>query len=215
MRAVNLLPNDAATQGRKPPPVPVIVACVGVVLISALLAVMYLGASGTVASKKKQLAQAQAAFAALPTPPAPPAIIGQLPTEKQQRVSALANVLGQRIAWDRLLRELSQVVPSDVWLLNIDAKSPAYAPPVTGPAALSQLPDGFILTGCTYSQDSVARFLARLELIPDLGDMTLGKSESQGDGGGSGSGGGSTGCPKRMFAFSLQGNVRAAGAAAS
>jgi len=213
MRAVNLLPNDATTQGRKPPPVPVIVACVGAVLISALLAVMYLSASGNVAAKKRELAQAQATFAALPTPPAPPAIIGQLPTQKAQRVSALANVLGQRIAWDRVLRELSQVLPSDVWLLNIDAASPAYQPPTTGAAALTQLPNGFIVTGCTYSQDSVARFLSRLDLIPDLSDMTLGKSESQGADGGSA--GGSTGCPKGMFNFSLQGNVRPAGAASS
>ena len=213
MRAVNLLPNDASAQGRKPPPVPVIVLCVGVVLVSALLAVMYLGASGTVASKNKQLAEAQAAFAALPTPPAPPAIIGQLPTQKQQRVSAVANVLGQRIAWDRLLRELSQVVPNDVWLGHVDAKSPAYAPPTTGSAALAQLPEGFTLDGCTYSQDSVARFLARLDVVPDLSDMTLGKSESQSSDGGSG--GASTGCPKGMFSFTLQGNVRAAGTAAS
>jgi Tfp pilus assembly protein PilN len=213
MRAVNLLPKDAATQGRKAPPVPVIVGCVGVVLISALLAVMYLSASGTVATKKRDLAQAQAAFAALPTPPAPPSIIGQLPTQKSQRVSALANVLGQRVAWDRLLRELSQVVPSDVWLLNINAASPIYQPPVTGAAALSQLPSGFVVTGCTYSQDSVARFLARLDLISDLSDMTLGKSESQGTSGGSA--GGSTGCPAGMFSFSLQGNVRPAGAASS
>jgi Tfp pilus assembly protein PilN len=213
MRAVNLLPNDASTQGRKAPPVPVLVGCVGVVLISALLAVMYLSASGNVAAKKRELAQAQAAYAALPTPPAPPAIIGQLPTQKAQRVSALANVLGQRIAWDRVLRELSQVLPSDVWLLTIDAASPLYQPPVTGAAALSQLPTGFVVSGCTYSQDSVARFLARLDLIPDLSDMTLGKSESQGGDGGSG--GGSTGCPKGMFSFSLQGNVRPTGAASS
>jgi hypothetical protein len=72
------------------------------------------------------------------------------------------------------------------------------------------LPTGFVVTGCTYSQDSVARFLARLDVVPDLSDMTLGKSAS--DGGGSSGSGTSSICPQGMFTFTLQGNVRAAGA---
>jgi len=67
----------------------------------------------------------------------------------------------------------------------------------------------FMVTGCTYSQDSVARFLSRLSVVPDLSNMTLGKSESSDSGGGGGGGGQ---CPTGMFTFILQGAVRAAGA---
>ncbi|HEX7525175.1 MAG TPA: PilN domain-containing protein [Gaiellaceae bacterium] len=211
MRAVNLLPKDDAGQSRKGPPLPVIVGCIGLVLLSALLAVMYLSASGKVANEKKALQQAQTQYASIPTPPAPPAVVTSLPQEEQSRVTALAGALGQRVAWDRVLREVSQVLPSDVWLVTLDAQSPSFAPASTAPASTgvaTTLPTGFVVTGCTYSQDSVARFLARLDLVPDLSGMTLGRSQS----GGSASGAGASGCPAAMFTFTLQGTVRPSGA---
>jgi hypothetical protein len=60
--------------------------------------------------------------------------------------------------------------------------------------------------GCTYSHDSVARFLARLDVVPDLSNMTLSKSQK-------GTETADTGvCPKGMVAFGLTGAVRTAGA---
>jgi Tfp pilus assembly protein PilN len=184
----------------------VLAGCVGTVLVSALIAVMFLSASAGVASKQRALEQMQAQYNAIPAPPPPSPVVSQLPQQRQNRVTALASVLGQRIAWDRLLREVSQVVPSDVWLVTLNAQSPSLAPKTT-PATTAQAstPTGFTVTGCTYSQDSVARFLARLQVVPDLSSMTLGKSESAG----SAAGGGSAGtCPKGMFNFVLAGNVR-------
>jgi Tfp pilus assembly protein PilN len=107
------------------------------------------------------------------------------------------------------MREVSQVVPSDVWLVTLNALAPSLAP---ASAAATSATQGFSVMGCTYSQDSVARFLARLQVVPDLTGMTLGKSSS-GDTG-SGGGGGSASCPRGMFTFTLQGSVRTAGAAA-
>jgi Tfp pilus assembly protein PilN len=199
MRAINLLPRDAGADGRKAPPLPVLVACVGTVLVTALLAVLFLSGSSKVAHARLALQQAQAAYAQVPSPPPPSPVDAQLPQQRQTRVTALATVLGQRIAWDRLMREVSQVVPSDVWLLTLNAQSPTSSAPAS-PASAGTLPQGFILTGCTYSQDSVARFLARLDLVPDLRNMTLGNSS-----GGAAATGGS--CPKSMFTFTLQGDV--------
>jgi Tfp pilus assembly protein PilN len=209
VRAVNLLPGDEANQGRKVPPLPVLAGCVGTVLISALLAVMFLSASAGVAKKQRALEQIQAAYAAIPAPvPASP-VVAELPQQRQTRVTALATVLGQRVAWDRLLREVSQVVPSDVWLVTLNALAPSISPANTAtPAAGAEPQQSFMVTGCTYSQDSVARFLARLSVVPDLTNMTLGKSST--DTGGGGGGGGQ--CPTGMFTFTLQGGVRAAGA---
>jgi hypothetical protein len=70
MRAVNLLPRDA-TEGRKRPPMPVLAGCVGTVLVTALLAVLFLSASSSVAQQRRALLDAQAQFAAIPAPPAP------------------------------------------------------------------------------------------------------------------------------------------------
>ena len=211
MRAVNLLPRDQADQGTKVPPLPVLAGCVGTVLISALLAMMYLSASAVVAKKQQALEQIQAEYTAMPAPAPPSPAVAELPTQRQTRVTALATVLGQRVAWDRLLREVSQVVPNDVWLVNLNALAPSISPAGTAAPAPGAAPaQGFMLIGCTYSQDSVARFLARLSVVPDLTSMTLGKSEASDSGGGGG--GGSGQCPRGMVTFTLQGAVRAAGA---
>jgi Tfp pilus assembly protein PilN len=217
MRAVNLLPSDATGDGRRTPPLPVLAGCVGVVLVTAVLALLFLSASSNVAKQRTALTQAQAEYAALPAPPPPSPVDSQLPQQRQTRVAALATALGQRVAWDRLLREISQVVPSDVWLLTLSAQAPALAG--AAPPAPGTPPTGFTLSGCTYSQDSVARFLARLDVVPDLSSMTLGKSSSSAAAGGSSTGGSgagaatdSGGCPSGMVTFTLSGNVRAAGA---
>jgi Tfp pilus assembly protein PilN len=122
-------------------------------------------------------------------------------------VLALSTALGQRVVWDRLLREVSQVVPSDVWIVTLNATAPvAGVAAATTPSAAA--PTGFTLSGCTFSQDSVARFLARLDVVPDLSAMTLGSS---------GTGAGATGaaCPGTMVSFTLIGNLQAAAGASS
>jgi Tfp pilus assembly protein PilN len=212
MRAVNLLPSDDAGDGRKVPTVPIIVGCVGSVLVTAVLAMMFLSASHKVATQREALAKVQAEYNAVPAPPPPSPLLKEFPQQRQTRVTALAGALGQRVVWDRLLREVSQVVPNDVWLVNLDAKSPMLVVKNArnAPAPGTTLPDGFVVTGCTYSQDSVARFLARLQLVPDLGEMTLGKSATDADGSAD-----ATVCPSGMFTFSLNGNVRVTSGAAS
>jgi Tfp pilus assembly protein PilN len=191
----------------------VLVGCVGTVLVTAVIAVLFLSASAGVAKKQRALDQSQAEYAAMPAPAAASPVIAQLPQQRQTRIAALATALGQRVAWDRLLREVSQVVPSDVWLLTLNALAPAVNSASTTAGPDKPLPQGFVVTGCTYSQASVARFLARLSVVPDLDSMTLGKSTSSSVAGGAGAAGAAAGgsCPAGMFTFTLQGNVRTAG----
>lgn len=215
MRAVNLLPRDDAAQGRgRLPAPPVLTACIGAVVMSAVLAAMFLSASGNVAKQQRALDDVRATYSAMPVPAAPSAAETALPALRATRVTALASALGQRVAWDRLLREVSQVVPSDVWLLTLDAQSPASVAATATTTTPGTVTQTFTVSGCTYSQDSVARFLARLAIVPDLSDMTLGKSEAGTDSGSAGSGAvGASTCPKGMYTFTLQGAVRGAGAA--
>jgi hypothetical protein len=207
MRSVNLLPRDDSGHGRRLPPPPALAACIGAVVMPAVLAVLFLSASGKVAKQQRALADVQATYNAMPVPAAPPAAQTELPQLQTTRVVALASALGQRVAWDRLLREVSQVVPGDVWLVTLNAQSPALGAAAAAAAAPGTVSQTFTVTGCTYSQDSVARFLARLDLVPDLTGMTLGKSES-----GSDAGSGTSSCPTGMVTFTLQGAVRPAGA---
>jgi Tfp pilus assembly protein PilN len=199
MRAVNLLPTDD-TQGRSLPPPAVLVACGGTVLMTAALALMFLSASSAVGKRKQELANAQQRLAAVPAPPAPSPIVAALPQQRLDRVFALAAVLNQRIAFDRILREVSQVVPSDVWLESLGASAPvaaqpgAIAPTTTGP------PTGFSISGFTYSQEAVARFLARLEVVPDLVEVTLNSSAGTKIG------------TRSVVQFTISANVRTPGA---
>jgi Tfp pilus assembly protein PilN len=207
MRAVNLLPREDASEGRRLPAPPILTACVGAVVVTALLAVLFLSGSGKVAEQQRALDDAQATYNALPEPAAPSAAETQLPQLRQTRVTALASALGQRVVWDRLLRQVSQIVPTDVWLVSLNAQAPSTVDPTAAAGSTSQT---FSITGCTYSQESVARFLARLDVVPELDAVTLGRSDAGGSGGGSGAT--SAQCPTGMVTFSIGGAVRAAGA---
>ncbi|TMK69095.1 MAG: PilN domain-containing protein, partial [Actinobacteria bacterium] len=55
------------------------------------------------------------------------------------------------------------------WLTTLTAHSPASSATSTGGA----LPTQFAITGRTYSHDGVARLLSRLQVIPDLQNVTL------------------------------------------
>lgn len=169
MRAVNLLPRQDNEKG-KLPALPVLVACGCAVALSAFLALSYLGASSTVGQRKQALTEANAALAAIPLPTPPPAIVSQLPVQRTDRTTVLSSVLTTRISFDRVLREVSQVVPSDVWLSQLVAGVPTAAAVGSAPS------DNFSIQGFTYSQEGVARFLARLEVVPDLVNVKLGTS---------------------------------------
>ena len=118
-----------------------------------------------------QLTQLQDELSAIPTPDANKVKTqSALAADKQARVTALSAALSRRVAWDRIFRELSLVLPDDVWLTTLTAHSPASA---ASGSASGGLPTQFTMTGRTYSHDGVARLLSRLQVIPDLQNVTL------------------------------------------
>jgi Tfp pilus assembly protein PilN len=203
MRAVNLLPKDAQAGGksiRQEDPAVVIGSALGVVVMIALVgsfltAHSKAGAQQTILDQKRiELArlseqrkaeQAKIKPVKQPTTPItpivpPPAVTGQEATW----LSSVTTVLGQRIAWDRVLREVSQVMPEDVTLSALTMTTPT---PAVGGAATAQ---GFTMTGNAFSYDSVARLLSRLSLVPDLSNVTLANTAAgTGTAGGASTGG--------------------------
>ena len=169
MRAVNLLPRDDRRQrriarGNDPR---VIGGLVGCVLMTAILAAWFLMASGGVAKNQDRLDAVNSELASTPVPaPAAAPDATQLQLEKSARVTALSAALTGRLAWDRVLREISLVLPDDVWLTSLSATAPSGAPGTT-PVA------GFAINGKTYSHDGVARLLARLAVVPHLSGVQL------------------------------------------
>ena len=173
MRAVNLLPRDTGHRTVKKESLPVLVgACVGV-LVAAALGAMFMMGSGKIAAQQRKLDDLNRTYQALPPPPpGPTAVQQQLAGEESARVSALSTALGSRVAWDRVFREFSLVLPDDVWLTNLTAKSP-ISPATNAATSSGGAPSQFTVQGRTYSHDGVARLLSRLQLVPDLTNVQL------------------------------------------
>jgi Tfp pilus assembly protein PilN len=174
MRAVNLLPRDEVVRSFEAKRGVVFGGAFGAALVTAVLVSMTVSAGGTAGQKQSELDTLRAEIAAVPAP-----VVKDTSTDdalaavKTARIGALSAALTSRVAWDRVLRQVSLVLPGDVWLTNLSAQVPAGATPVADVAS-----SGFTLTGSTYSQNGVARFLSRLAVIPDLKNVRLQSSAS-------------------------------------
>jgi Tfp pilus assembly protein PilN len=192
VRAVNLIPRDDRRQrGPSQRENPVLIGGIaGAVLVTAILAAWFLTASAGVADNQKRRDAAQAELAATPVPPPTVPEASALEQEKGARVAALSTALAGRLAWDRLLREFSLVLPDDVWLTQLSAQAPG----ATDAA-------GFSISGKTYSHDGVARLLARLAIVPHLTGVQLQHSSAEVSDGG-----------RKVVEFQINATVKAAGA---
>ena len=174
MRAVNLLPRDTGQRTIKKESLPVLIGACSGVLVAAVLGAMFMMGSGKIAAQQRKLDDLNRIYQALPPPPAgPSAAQQQLAGEQSARVTALSTALSSRVAWDRVFREFSLVLPEDVWLTSLVAKSPIS--PVTNVATSTPggAPSQFTIQGRTYSHDGVARLLSRLQVVPDLTNVQL------------------------------------------
>ena len=174
MRAVNLLPKDHAQKGAGRPSAPVLVGVCAGVLVAAALGADFMMQSGKITKEQRHLDELQAQVDALPqTPVGPSQGQAQLAGEHSARVAALSSALANRVAWDRIFREFSLVLPDDVWLTTLTAQSPVSPSAASGTGSSSGTPTQFAIAGRTYSHDGVARLLSRLQVVPDLQDVTL------------------------------------------
>jgi len=189
MRAVNLLPADSAQRKsfRKEDPAVVVGSALGVVVLMAIVA-GFVSVHGTVNADQKKLSAVREELAQLSLvkrhPVVAPKPVHQKPiipvpavtSEEQPRLAAISTAMSSRIAWDRILREFSLVMPSDVTLTSLTLAAPTAAATTAGaPAAGGG--QGLNIAGTAFSHDGVARLLSRLMLIPDLTNVTLANSQ--------------------------------------
>ena len=179
MRAVNLLPRDLEGQRSEGGRLPILVLGGGIAAVTAAAAVLFMGASGSVSDGRSQLEAVETAIAKIPTGDDPAVAPGTIAQERTDRVTALAAALTTRVPVDRLLRELAYVLPEDAWLTGLTASAPVgaegVAPPGSPAPATSSTP-GITIQGATYSHQSVARVLARLDALPTLTNVRLSAS---------------------------------------
>ena len=186
MRAVNLLPRQAVEQKRERPNGVALGAGIAGAAVLLVLVAGFLLANRSVDRQRHALADARAMLAATPAKKLSAqtqAFRATLLSQREQRSLALAAAIGKRVAWDRILRRVALVMPDDVWLQSLTGSMPldstATPTTTTTPSALPATATALTIQGYTYSQDSVARLLERLEVVPDLKNVQLQTSQSQ------------------------------------
>ncbi|HZT93562.1 MAG TPA: PilN domain-containing protein [Gaiellaceae bacterium] len=184
MRAVNLLPRQQVERTRTRPNAVVLVASIGGAAVVLALVGGFLLANRSVDRQRQELANARAVLAVTPAHhlnAQTQAFRSTVLSAREQRSLALASAIGKRVAWDRILRRFALVLPDDVWLTNLAGNvplDPGTSAVAATPSALPATPTELTIQGYTYSQDSVARLLERLSVVPDLKNVQLQNSQS-------------------------------------
>ena len=98
-------------------------------------------------------------------------------------MAAAGTVSEKRVVWERLLADVSSVLPKQVYLQSLSAQSPTPLAPGAIPAPTTPAPgtptpattgaSGFSATGVASSHVKVALVLDRLASLPWLSNLTL------------------------------------------
>lgn len=196
MRPVNLIPPEDRRGDRAPlrsgPFSYVIVGALGIVLVCVAALVM---TNSTIADREAEVAQLEVDSAAAAAEAQSLAPYTQFAALKQTREATLKSLADSRFDWERVLRELALIIPSNVTLTNLtgsvseDAGDGAVATAsgegVSGPSLM--------MSGCASNHRSVAGFVAALEDIDGVTRVGLDRSEKGTDDGGAVEGGGGEG----------------------
>src|SRR5207253_9383864 len=171
MRAVNLLPRDERTGRLEGKRMPLLVAAGGFALVTIAALLVGHSASSPLTGKRSRLEAVNAELARLPKTQRATVGTGVITQERTDRGAALAAALSTRIAFDRLLSQISRLLPADAWLTGLTASSPSVPTTTIGVSGAPQPsstsgPQGVTIEGATYSQESVARVLSRLAVVP-------------------------------------------------
>ena len=209
MRAVNLIPADARRRlgapGRSGGLAYVLIGLLGAAVLLVLVAVL---TSNTIAERQARVGRLQreaAAARALATRLAPYTEFEQL---AEQRSATVREIAAARFDWHAALAQLARVIPPDTSLQSLTGTvAPGAGSGGSGGAASLRADianPALELTGCTRSQDEVARLISRLRLMSGVTRVSLEDSQagSQSTAGAS-AGDGSSGCPAGAPSFDL------------
>ncbi len=205
MRPVNLIPPEDRRGEHAPLRTGATAYVLVGVLAIALLTVTALVLTGNqVSERENELAalEARGATAAQTADALTPYVeFASMSAAREETVTSLAK---SRFDWERVLRELSLVIPGDVWLINATG-TVAPGASTGSAAAANTLREGTTgpaleLIGCARSQQAVAGFVAALEDIDGVTRVGVSSSElGQSSNGASGESGATSDCRTRAF----------------
>lgn len=213
MRAVNLIPADSrGGSGSRGPStgmqVPVYVL-LGFLACAVALVTIYVLANNSIASRtaklnnlKTEVAQEQTAVSRLGE-------FTKFAALAQTRISTVNSIAAARFNWHAALSDLSKVVPANVTLQSVigtvvpGANSGGSGSGGTGTVRSAITAPAFELSGCTASQDDVAKFMSQLRLINGVTRVTISDSQMSSSASAPAAGGSSQGCGANSPSFDL------------
>ncbi len=190
MRPINLIPVEqrrgisrGSSHGAGPSTGIGVYALLGGLGAAVICVLAFVLTSNSINSKTDELAKVQAesqgdkqvADALRP--------YGQFASLQQTREQQITALAAGRFDWERSLKQLSQALPDNVYLLTVAATlSPdvevsdgGAGGDVSNLRAKTPAP-AFALSGCTYSQHAVARMMTRMHNLDDVTAVKLSKS---------------------------------------
>ena len=211
MRAVNLIPAESRGRSRGPSTgmaLPVYVL-LGLLTAAVALVTVYVLTGNSISSRqamltslKTQVAREQAVASRLGS-------FSKFSQLAQTRISTVSSIAAARFDWHGALENLAKVVPADTTLsaINGTVVPGATAGGGAGNALRADITaPAFELTGCTGSQDDVARLMSRLRLINGVTRVSFSNSQeanAAASGAGGPTGVSPTGCTATAPTFDL------------
>jgi Tfp pilus assembly protein PilN len=181
VRPVNLIPPEQR-RGQHAPVRTGRMAYVVTGVLAALLGgvVLMVLTSNQISERKAKIAELQQQSASLQARAARVAAYSQFRTVRNQRTSTVASLANSRFDWERVLRELSLVLPDDVWLSGVTGTvNPGVTPQEGVSVAERQAVPGpaLELVGCAAGQAGVAGLVSALHDIDGVTRVAVSKSE--------------------------------------
>jgi Tfp pilus assembly protein PilN len=185
MRPVNLIPAEERRGAHAPMrtgPVPYLV--VGALVLALVGVALLVLAGNQVSEREAEVAQLEQEDAAAKERAEELAAFTQFRNLQQQRAQTIGSLADSRFDWERVMRELSLILPEDAWLVSLSASaSPESAgggegggggggslrAGVPGPA--------LEIEGCAAGQESVAGFVTALKDIDGVTRVGVEASE--------------------------------------
>lgn len=186
MRPVNLIPQEQRRRVPSEGGGKGAYAVLGVLGVLLLMVAAYVLSSNQVTERENDTAAASAEADRLEAEAKKRVSYTDFALVAQTRLQSVASVAGQRFDWERLMREVSLVIPEGSWLQSADASvsgdaggAAQPAPTETTTSATSGGPSATFV-GCTPNQSDVARMMVRLRQLNRVTDVTLNQSATEG-----------------------------------
>jgi Tfp pilus assembly protein PilN len=180
MNAVNLLPEKH--RPRKPSGSGGKGSYVALGLLGAVLIglVAYVFTLNSINDSKTKITEATVEAARLNAQANSLGPYGDFARIKADRVRSVQQLAEDRFDYERLVRELARVLPTDVWVVNASASASKTDATASASTPTNVTPGGSSLTldGCARDQNEVAVTLVRLRQLQGATDVTLDHSTS-------------------------------------